>query len=67
MRSRKKFDCVALKNKIQVSLTKQWKGLSDEEIRERITYELAHSQDPISQKWRSLVKRREKLHGPKPH
>ena len=67
MKTGKKFDCVAMKNKIQTSLNREWKGLSDKEIRERITYDLIHANDPVSQKWRSLVKREKRLRVQKPH
>ena len=59
MKKTKKFDCVRLKDKIQARLTRQWRGLTDEEIRERIRQELATSDSPIAQLWRKLPARKE--------
>jgi len=60
MKKTKKFDCVRLKDEIQARLTRQWRGLTDKEIRERIQQELATSKSPIAQLWRKLEARDEK-------
>jgi len=49
-----------LKDEIQARLTRQWRGLTDEEIRERIRRKLATSKSPIAQLWRKLQARDEK-------
>ncbi len=50
----KPFDCVDMKNAIQRDLAKEWKGLSDEEIRRRIHRRLETSDDPLARWWRSV-------------
>jgi len=55
MKKTKEFDCVRMKDEIQARLTRQWRGLTDEEIRERIRRKLATSQSPIAKLWRKLV------------
>jgi len=60
MKKAREFDCVRLKDEIQARLTRQWRGLTDEEIRERIRRKLATSKSPIAQLWRKLQARDEK-------
>jgi hypothetical protein len=60
MKKAKEFDCVRMKDEIQARLTRQWRGLTDEEIRERIRRKLATSQSPIAKLWRKLVAREKK-------
>jgi hypothetical protein len=57
MKKAKEFDCVRVKDEIQARLTRQWRGLTDEEIRERIRRKLATSRSPIAKLWRKLVAR----------
>jgi hypothetical protein len=59
MKKAKAFDCVRLKDEIQARLTRQWRGLTDEQIRERIRRKLATSNSPIAQLWRKLQARDE--------
>jgi hypothetical protein len=60
MKKAKEFDCVRMKDEIQARLARQWRGLTDEEIRERIRRKLATSKSPIAQLWRKLQARDEK-------
>jgi hypothetical protein len=60
MKKTKEFDCVRVKDEIQARLTRQWRGLTDEEIRERIRRKLATSRSPIAKLWRKLVAREKK-------
>ena len=60
MKKVKEFDCVRMKDEIQARLARQWRGLTDEEIRERIQRKLATSKSPIAQLWRKLLARDEK-------
>jgi hypothetical protein len=60
MKKAKEFDCVRMKDEIQARLARQWRGLTDEEIRERIQRKLATSKSPIAQLWRKLLARDEK-------
>jgi len=60
MKKAKEFDCVRMKDEIQARLTRQWRGLTDAEIRERIQRKLATSKSPIAQLWRKLQARDEK-------
>jgi len=50
----KTFDCVELKNAIQAKQRREWKGLSDEEVRRRVQQRLDASNDPLARKWRRL-------------
>lgn len=56
MKRAKKFDCVSIKDEIQAKLTREYDGLSDEEIRRRTQQKLAASDSPIAKLWRSLAK-----------
>jgi hypothetical protein len=60
MKKAKKFDCVRCKDEIQAKLTRQWRGLTDAQIRRRIRRKLATSQAPIAKLWRKLAARDEK-------
>lgn len=60
MKKAKEFDCVRMKDEIQARLARQWRGLTDEEIRERIRRKLATSKSPTAQLWRELQARDEK-------
>ena len=60
MKKAKEFDCVRTKDEIQARLARQWRGLTDEEIRERIQRNLATSQSPIAKLWRSIQAREKK-------
>jgi hypothetical protein len=60
----KGFDCVRMKDEIHARLAQEWRGLTDEEIRERIRRKLATSQSPIAKLWRKLQARDKKP--PKP-
>jgi hypothetical protein len=60
MKKAKEFDCVRMKDEIQARLARQWRGLTDEEIRERIRRKLATSKSPIAQLWRKLQARDKK-------
>jgi hypothetical protein len=55
MKKAKAFDCVRLKDEIQARLMREWRGLTDEEIRERIRRRLAQSQSPIAKLWRAVA------------
>lgn len=46
------FDCLKLKDEIQAKLLEEWRGLSDEQVRERIQRELESSSEPIAKSWR---------------
>jgi len=53
MRRTRKFDCVKMKNDIQARLAREWRGLTDDQIVERIRQELATGDDPVAQLWRA--------------
>jgi len=63
MKRHKKFDCVEMKNSIQVQLRKEQAGLTDQEIRERSLKILETSDDLVARKWRRL----KQLKASKPH
>ena len=52
----KTFDCVGTKDTIQARQRREWKGMSDEEVRRRIQQRLETSDDPLARKWRRLKK-----------
>ncbi len=54
MKTAKKFDCVRMKEEIQVRLCEEWKGLTSEEIRSRVKEHLATSETTVAKWWRSL-------------
>ncbi len=54
MRTAKRFDCIELKDQIQAKLAAEYRGLRDEEIRERTRQKLATSDSPVAWLWRSL-------------
>ena len=56
MKTKKTFDCVEMKNAIQARHRQEFEGLSDEEVRRRITERLATSDDVVARKWRAIVR-----------
>ena len=56
----KEFDCVRFKDELQARLMREYKGLTDEQIRRRRARKLATSQTPIAKLWRKLQARYEK-------
>lgn len=54
MTHRNEIDCIRLKDEIQARLRKNWEGLSDAEIRERINRDLDTSEEPIAVWWRRI-------------
>jgi len=52
MVGQKDFDCVELKDRIQAQIREEYRGLTDEQRRERIRTALETSDDPVSRKWR---------------
>lgn len=54
MKKKKAFDCVEMKNAIQAQHLGEREGLSDNEVRQRITERLAMSDDPVAGKWRRI-------------
>jgi len=54
MSHEKKFDCVKMKDEIQARLRKEWEGLTDEQIRERIRQNLDTSNEPLAVWWRKI-------------
>ncbi|MCX5674786.1 MAG: hypothetical protein NTX87_07245 [Planctomycetota bacterium] len=57
MKKTKEFDCVRFKDELQARLMREYKGLTDDEIRRRTARKLATSQSPIAKLWRKLVAR----------
>jgi hypothetical protein len=53
----KRFDCVKMKNDIQAAMLREYRGLSDAEIRARIERDLATSDSPAGRLWRDLTRR----------
>jgi hypothetical protein len=60
MKKAKAFDCVQMKDEIQARLLREYKGMTDEQIRRRRARKLATSQSPIAKLWRELQARDEK-------
>jgi hypothetical protein len=58
MERTKAFDCVEFKDSLQARLTKDYSGLSDEQIRKRIEEKLASSPHPVARLWRRLAERK---------
>lgn len=54
MKTKKKFDCVRMKNHIQAQLLKEWQELTQEQIRKRISKFLATSNNDVARWWRSI-------------
>jgi len=52
----KDFDCVKMKDELQAQLRREYAGLSNEQMRARMTAKLATSDSPIAKFWRSLQK-----------
>ncbi|MDZ4860148.1 MAG: hypothetical protein SGI88_14310 [Candidatus Hydrogenedentes bacterium] len=57
----KDFDCVEMKNRIQAEMLKEFNGITDEEIRQRINDMLETSDSLVARKWREI----REYHGPK--
>ena len=57
MKADKRFDCVKMKDELQARLDEKYRGLTDEQIRERIRHELATSDGPIARLWRSVTQK----------
>ena len=51
----KRFDCVAMKNRIQAEQAQEYRGLTDEQVRRRIRRALAKSKSPVGRLWRALA------------
>jgi hypothetical protein len=60
MKKPKEFDCVQFKDELQARLMREYKGLTDEQIRRRRARKLATSQTPIAKLWRKLLARDKK-------
>ena len=60
MKKPKEFDCVRFKDELQARLMREYKGLTDEQIRRRRARKLATSQTPIAKLWRKLQARDKK-------
>ena len=58
MRNGKKFDCVAMKNKIQSQLLSQWQSMEDADIESQIRDSLGKSQSSSAKLWRRIEKKR---------
>jgi hypothetical protein len=58
MRTRKAFDCVEMKNRIQAQLIKKWEGKTDAEIRREVYSELQGSKSPVAEFWRKAQKKK---------
>lgn len=54
MSKKKSFDCVEMKNEIQARLAREYRGLTADEIRNRIQSKLSTSGEPIARLWRAL-------------
>lgn len=67
MKTAKAFDCVKMKDRIQAKLRKEYRGLTDEQIRDRSRRKLATSDSPIARLWRSLNDAKGKRRGRTPH
>jgi hypothetical protein len=53
----KAFDCVRYKDELQARLRREYAGLTDEQVRQRIRRKLATSQSSIAKLWRTLEAR----------
>jgi hypothetical protein len=60
MKKAKEFDCVRYKDELQARLRREYKGLTDEQIRRRRARKLATSRSPIAKLWRKLLARDKK-------
>jgi len=54
----KTFDCVQMKNEIQAKLRKEFEGMTDEEIRNKLMRDIKQSDTPFA---RALKEKQEKL------
>ena len=55
----KPFDCIAMKDEIQARLAKEWEGLTDDQIRDRIRHNLETSDDMLARWWRKMGTQKE--------
>lgn len=60
MKKAKEFDCVRFKDELQARLMREYKGLTEEQIRRRTARKLATSHSPIAKLWRALQVRDKK-------
>jgi len=60
MKKAKEFDCVRFKDELQARLMREYKGLTEEQIRRRRARKLATSRSPIAKLWRALQVRDKK-------
>ena len=51
----KKFDCVKMKEQIHAKLDREFRGLTDRQIRERIRRKLATSDNEVARWWREIL------------
>ena len=54
MATKKNFDCVEMKNRIQAQIMEEDRGLTDEEIRRRRQHMLETSDSLVARKWREI-------------
>ena len=55
MRKTKKFDCVKMKEQIRAKLDREFRGLTDRQVRERIRRKLATSNSEVARWWRDML------------
>lgn len=55
MKKTKRFDCVQMKNEIQVKMLRQYRGMSDGEVQRAMEQELATSDSPVARFWRRIT------------
>jgi hypothetical protein len=59
MKPRKGFDCVKMKEQLHAKLDRKYRGLTDEQIRQRMLHELSTSNSPLARLWRAAAARME--------
>ena len=55
MKKAKQFDCVKMKEQIHAKLDREFRGLTDRQIRERIRRKLATSDNEVARWWREML------------
>ena len=55
MRKTRKFDCVKMKEQIHAKLDREFRGLTDRQISERIRRKLATSNNEVARWWREML------------
>jgi len=55
VRKTRKFDCVKMKEQIHAKLDREFRGLTDRQIRERIRRKLATSDNEVARWWREML------------